>query len=107
LIRGREQDAVVAHPPQPLLPDGRAQQIATELLQTPAVGGRYGNIRVEIEARDVRVSRVARQNPWRVRLFPHLPLPPPRARPERDQALDRRGADARERRGFLRDRVRV
>jgi len=50
---------VIAHAPQPVLSDGRPEQIAAEPFRAHAIGGRHGDIRVEIEPGDVRVPRMA------------------------------------------------
>ena len=56
----REQKVMLVQTLQPMLRDGRAQQITTKLLEAPAVSGWDGDIRVQVEAGDMRVTRAAR-----------------------------------------------
>ena len=53
----REQNAAVAQELKPVLADRRTQEIAAQLLEPRAVPGGHRDIRVEVEAVELRVPR--------------------------------------------------
>src|SRR5205823_6659334 len=65
------------------------------------------DVRVEVEALEVRLARSAGRDPGGVRLAAELKDAGAGARAERDPSLDRRAADAGERGRFLGERVDV
>jgi len=98
----REHDAPIVEEPEAVLRHGRPQQIATELLEPCAVGGRRLDVGVQIKPPEMRVPRRGREHPGRVRVGAHAPDARPCPRPERDAPLDRGAADPGQR-GRVRD----
>ena len=89
----REQNAAVAQELKPVLADRRTQEIAAQLLEPRAVAGGHRDVRVEVEAVEMRVPGGGRDDPRGVRLLAQTPHTSARAPPDGDAPLDRGAAD--------------
>jgi hypothetical protein len=103
----RERNAAIGQEAEPVLSHRRPEQIAAELFQARAIGGRHRDVGVEIEAREMRAPGGGREHPRRVGIVPHAPHPGAGARTESDSPLNRGAADARQSRGFFDHRVQL
>jgi hypothetical protein len=78
-----QQDASVAGELEAILGDGRPQQVAAELFESRALCRRHAQVRVEIDAFEVRLAGPSRADPRGIRLVPEAQdtrmLPHPRS----------------------------
>ena len=96
-----EHDAAIVQQPEPALSHRRAEQIAAEMLQARAVRGRYRDVGVEIEARQMGVPGSRGEHSRCVGIVPHAPHARARTRTERDLPLKRGAADPGQGRRFF------
>ena len=102
----REQNAAVAQELKPVLADGRTQEIAAQLLEPRVIPGGHRDIRVEVEAVELRVPGRGGDDPRGVRLLAQAPHAAARAAPHGDAPLDGGAADAGEGCRFLGEGIR-
>jgi hypothetical protein len=87
-----DEDASVGPELDAVLGEGRAEEIATELLETGAIIGGHPDVGVEIEAVELGLTRAARGGVTEVRLVAEAADAGASPWPQRDAALDG-GAD--------------